>query len=190
MLAADVGARALFLLWTDPRAISADLRGWQQVADALVAGQNPYNTTPALNWPPLWMQVLFGISRLASTVGVPLVRAIPVFLIASELALILAADRLLALFQVPRRRLLLLLGIAWNPICLLLVCQHGNFDVLIALSITLFWIWLLRFHRDEDWSAWLMAALWLGLGVTLKGAPAVLSPARCSSTALFRDGSA
>jgi hypothetical protein len=126
------------------------------------------------------MQVVFGLTRLGSSVGLPLFRSVQVFLIASEVALLLAADRLLELFQVSKRRWLLLFGIAWNPICILLVCQHGNFDVLVALSILLFWIWLFRFHRDGEWPTWQMAALWLGLGVTLKTAPAILSPILCA----------
>ena len=52
--------------------------------------------------------------------------------IAAECGLLLATDRLMQRFGIRRRRLLLLAGIALNPICVLLICQHGSFDVLIA----------------------------------------------------------
>lgn len=180
VVAADVGARALFLSLADPRAISTDLRGWEHVAAALAAGQNPYSTTTFLNWPPLWMQILFGLERLASATQVPLVRLIQIFLIACEAGLLVAADRLMARLPIRRRRLLLLAGIALNPICILLTCQHGNFDGLVALAVTLFLYWLVRFEQERDSSHWLAAALFLGIAVTLKTAPAVLAPLLCS----------
>jgi hypothetical protein len=180
VIAADIGARLFFLFWTDPRAISPDLYGWKRVAAELAAGSNPYNTTALLNWPPLWMQVLFFAGRASSGTGIDVVRIVQALLITAEVGLLLVTDRLMAALGIHRRRLLLLVGIALNPICILLICQHGNFDVLVALAVSISLLWLFRFLRGLDAVPWLVAALFIGLGVALKSAPIVLAPLLCA----------
>ncbi len=126
------------------------------------------------------MQVLSALGRLASTTGIRVVDAIRFLLIAADAGLLVAADRWMASLGVPRRRLVLLAGFALNPICILLTCQHGNFDVLVALAIVLFLLWIGRFLEGEESDAWLVSSLFLGAGVVLKGAPAILAPLAAS----------
>ena len=126
------------------------------------------------------MQIVFALQRFASAAGIGLPRAVQMFLIAVECGLLFATDRLMDRFGVRRRRLLLLAGIALNPICVLLICQHGNFDVLIALAVVLFVSWSSRFLADGREVSWLVASLFLGAGIAVKGAPAVLAPLLCA----------
>ncbi len=171
-------ARLAFLRLKDPDAISWDLRAWSDVARRLAAGENPYVSTDFLNWPPVWMQLIFGLDRIAKVVGISTVLAIQLFLIAVEVGVIVATyDLLLAVGCSHRKvRWLLLIGIALNPICILLVCQHGNFDVLVGFLVLLFLSALLRWNRGGPVEDWLLACFWLGLGTAVKVVPIVLAP--------------
>jgi len=174
----SLGVRLAFLTWKDPSAISWDLHAWSDVARRLAAGENPYVTTDFLNWPPVWMQLIFGLDRIAKAVGISTVLAIQLFLVAAELGVIVATyDLLLAIgCSRAKARWTLLIGIALNPICVLLVCQHGNFDVLVGLLVLLFVSALLRWNRGGPIEDWFLACFWLGLGVAVKVVPIVLAP--------------
>ena len=186
-------ARLAFLRFKDPDAISYDLRAWSDVARRLAAGENPYVSTDFLNWPPVWMQLIFGLDRIAKAVGISTVLAIQLFLIAVEVGVIVATyDLLLAVGCSHRKvRWILLIGIALNPICILLVCQHGNFDVLVGLLVLLFLSAIIRWNRSGPIEDWLLACFWLGLGTAVKVVPIVLAPLllvgirRLSRTARF-----
>jgi len=171
-------ARLAFLTWMDPDAISADLRHWSAVARRLAVGENPYVSTDFLNWPPLWMQLVFGLDRIAKALGISTVLAIQLFLIAVEVGVIVATYDLLFAIGCSRRkrRWILLIGIALNPICILLVCQHGNFDVLVGFLVLLFLSAIIRWKRGGPIENWFLACFWLGLGTTLKVVPIVLAP--------------
>lgn len=174
----SLGARLAFLAWKDPAAICYDLRAWSAVARRLAAGENPYVSTDFLNWPPLWMQLIFGLDRIAKALGISTVLAIQLFLIAAEVGVIVATHDLLFAVGCSRgkRRWILLIGIALNPICILLVCQHGNFDVLVGFLVVLFLSAMIRWKRGGPIEDWFLACFWLGLGTTLKVVPIVLAP--------------
>ena len=70
----------------------------------------------------------------------------------------------------------LLVGIALNPVAIILVCQHGNSDVQVGLLVTLAVAALGAHHRSRDIAAWLGGCLFLGLGVLAKTVPLVLAP--------------
>src|SRR5262249_25522862 len=154
----------------DPRAVSVDLKAWSQVARELEAGHNPYATTTLLNWPPLWVFAVWGLNKISAAASIPFLESVQLFLIVAAALLPAATDRLMAELAVPHRRTLLLFGIAANPILVLLTCQHGNFDVLPALAIVLFLLWLGRWVASSGTrpSAWLAAAFFLGLGILAK----------------------
>lgn len=178
VIAAGVAVRLVFLALADPRAVSIDLKAWSRVAWELEAGHNPYATTNLLNWPPLWVFVVWGLKKLSLATAIPFLRCVQVFLIAAEAVLVAATDRLMASLSIPgpERRRLLLFGFALNPIFVLLTCQHGNFDALPALAIVLFLTRLFRWLERGDGSDWLLGTLWLGLGVLAKTVPLVLAP--------------
>lgn len=150
---------------------------WIAVAQALGANANPYQVTPYLNWPPIWMQMIYGMSAISTAMDVPFPHVLRFFLVAFESLLVVALLRLVKdVLPEANARRLLLWGIAFNPIAILLVCQHGNFDVVVALCIVLFMGSLLRFQRGGDPVDWLLACCFLGLGVATKTIPFVLSP--------------
>ena len=178
LVGVSLAARFAFLAWKAPGAISYDLRAWSAVARDLAAGENPYVTTDFMNWPPLWMQLIFCLDRVAQALGTSTIFAIRLFLIAAEMAAIVATYDLLLAVGCSRRktRWVLSIGIALNPICILLVCQHGNFDVVVGFLILLFLSAIIRWKRGGPVEDWLLACFWLGLGVALKMVPIVLAP--------------
>jgi hypothetical protein len=177
VLAAQLLARTLFLIWLPANAHSYDLDAWVAVASLLSKGENPYRATGYLSWPPFWMQHIFFLSRLSDRLHLSLITAVRLFLIVSET--LMAA---LLFFLTSRRHSLssvtklLLFGIALNPIAVLLVCQHGNFDVVMSLWVVLFIGAILAFQQSRSTVDWLWACTALGIAVLYKTVPLILTP--------------
>ena len=172
-----LAARLAFLAWLPAGAYSADVDKWLEVDRVLQAGGNPYNVTDHLNWPPFWMQVVFAIGWLARASAVPFVAVLRTVLIAVELSAILLVYALLTRVTSPRSAFwLVLIGVALNPVAILLICQHGNFDIFVATFILLALQRLLRFAERDEPVDWLWACAFIGLGVLAKTVPAVLVP--------------
>src|SRR5262245_30781433 len=128
--------RIAYICILPSRALSVDLYSWLSVASRLDKGENPYQSTAALNWPPLWMEILFVLNRVGERLHISLTLLIQTFLMVVEIGVILVLFRILIqLGQGDKALRLLMIGIALNPICVLQVCQHCNFDVLVALWI-------------------------------------------------------
>lgn len=177
LAAATIVARALFLWLLPDKAYSIDLRGSVGIAAALSRGENPYAVTDYLHYPPLWMQIVYVLAAASRASGVALVDLVRWFFFVAEavnvvLLLIIAARFL----DVVRPSRILLFGIALNPIAWFLVCQHANFDVLVATAIIAFVLALLQFHRSKDPADWLVASFLLGIGILVKTIPFVLIP--------------
>jgi hypothetical protein len=176
VIGASLAARAAFIWFKGAGAVSFDLGVWRTTGALLAAGRNPYLVTQFFVWPPLWVQILFVLQHIGDYLGVSLNWIIPIFLIATESVLIVVLLWLLRDLGYERRRLLMLFGIALNPVCIILVCQHGNFDVLVGLLVLLFVGWLIRFEKSHLSEDWLLACCWLGLGIALKSIPVLLLP--------------
>jgi hypothetical protein len=177
VVAVGLLARLAFLWLLPPHARSADFFSWLRVADVLEQGGNPYERTTVLNWPPLWMSVLFLLSQLSRAVHVPLAWCIQVLLMVVEAGLVVLLFHLLRqMGQGARARRLLLWGIALNPICILQICQHCNFDVLVGFWVAAFVACLVTFARHRRGTDWLLACLFVGVGGLTKTVPLVLVP--------------
>jgi hypothetical protein len=186
VVAASLALRGLFLWFKGPRAFSSDLGAWLEAGWRMAEGKNPYLATEFFNWPPLWVQILYGLQRLARSTGVRLEFVITGFLIAVECVLIVALIDLLRRLGYASARTLVLVGVALNPVCVVLVCQHGNFDVLVALLALLAVGSLLRFQQSGQTEDWLVACLWLGLAIALKSVPVLLVPLLLAGTRRLR----
>lgn len=174
VLAAAWVVRALVIATWPVSARSVDLSSWQLVAQQLREGHNPYITTHVLNWPPLWMVVIYAIDHLTRFLGVSFFLGVRVFLVAAESVLIVVVHRLLSGFvSRPQANRLVLVGLSLNPIAILLTCQHGNFDVLVGLSATAA---VLALTRVQGETGWLAAATAIGLGALTKTVPLILAP--------------
>lgn len=176
VIGTSLAARAAFIWFKGPESISFDLGAWRDAGELLAAGRNPYLVTPFFSWPPVWVQIVFVLQRIGRYLGVSLIWIIPIFLIATESVLIVVLLWLLRDLGYKRRRVLMLFGIALNPVCVIQVCQHGNFDVLVGLLVLLCVGWLIRFERFHLSEDWLLACCWLGLGIALKSIPVLLLP--------------
>lgn len=176
-LLVGLAVRLLFIFFTPPDVYSADMSAWQVVVGALQRGQNPYQVTRFLSWPPLWMQSLFALGRLATNLNISLFQAVRGFLLVCEgFTVILTSVLLARTVPMTSHRALLIIGFALNPIAVLLVCQHCNFDVLVAVWVLLFLNAQMDFQTSGQASDWLASCLFLGLGILTKTVPLVLSP--------------
>ncbi len=159
-------------------AYSYDISCFEDLALTLGTGGNPYATTPCyFAWPPFWMIVLYGLDRIAELGSFKLIEVLRAFLIVAEsIALILAWK--LASREAPgvNWRGMLLFGFALNPIAILLTIQHGNFDIVVAVWVMLAVLALQTFQRSREPGDWLLACLFLGMGVLTKTVPLVLAP--------------
>jgi len=165
------------VLWALPRtAISYDLNAWSDVAGLLATGQNPYNLRPYLSWAPAWMQIIFFLDLLARGLALPVTLVIRIFLILADGVGVLLAGRLIRRIAPISVLWPLLVGWSLNPIPILLVCQHGNFDGLVAICILMMLLATIEFIERRDPVVWLWACGWLGMGVVLKTIPIVLAP--------------
>ena len=167
---------ALALVWP-PQCFSCDLKAWRSVARSVPAGANPYVTSMVVNWPPMWMEVLYGLGKISARFDWNLFTCVRVLLTACDAVLILSTFALLRLLDERRSVFrLVLLGLCLNPMLILLTIQQGNFDVVPTIGIVWFVQSLIRFRRGGDAVDWLVAAAWLGLATFAKTFPLVLIP--------------
>jgi hypothetical protein len=156
---------------------SLDVDYWRGALSAQDAGENPYETG-VLNWPPLWLVVIVALDYAANLVDVGFLTALRLYLVLVESLLVVALYFTLLSFGAEPRavRRALLVGIALNPIAIILVCQHGNSDVQVGLLVVLTVAALGTYWRSRDVVLWLCGCLLVGLGVLAKTAPLVIAP--------------
>jgi len=170
-------ARLAFILKMPDSARSFDVNAWSTVADVLATGGNPYQATVFLNYPPFWLQLIFLIAKMSGMLSIEFFRCLQFVLIFFESAAILLTLRLIRrMAPAARAATLVVVGLALNPIAILQVCQHCNFDVIVAFWLLLFLLSLLRYNRTKDFADWLCATLFLGLGILTKTVPLILVP--------------
>jgi hypothetical protein len=157
-------------------ALSVDAYSWLKVAILLKLGINPYTASPFLNWPPLWMQIIYAFSKISMLLHISFLYLIKFFLIFSELILTMALYLGLKVIYNKKHGMLLIWATVLNPIVILLNIQHLNFDVLVALWETCFLISLFYYVDNKKAVDWLYACLFLGLGILTKGVPLILLP--------------
>ncbi len=177
LLGALVTSRLLFI-YVMPPTFSKDMYAWVEVIAILKRGGNPYREASLLNYPPFWLQVLYGISKIADATGFAATRLVQSVLIFGEAIVIILTYALSQFLSLDKRKIfwVLMLALVLNPITILLNCQHGNFDVFVGFWILLFTICLLRFYQSKSSIHWLMACLALGLGILTKTIPVILIP--------------
>ncbi len=174
LMVACIAARVAYQ-WLRPyEAITYDVRSWETVYRLLREGTNPYIATTHLNWPPLWMQVVYMLGSISEWIGVSFRSVLFTFLGIGDLFI------LAVLYSVRDRYKLtfaqLLIGWACNPIVLILSQQHGNFDNYIALIFLLFMLLFQRYQEAKQPSVWLTCCLLLGVGALLKTVPLIVAP--------------
>lgn len=172
-------ARIAVFMLLPAGAHSYDLDSWVVVSAELLRGRNPYQTTDFLNWPPVWLILVALLSQVSVFMGIDVAALIRLLLIASESVLIVVLYRFLCR-DFPKRANAksLLFGICLNPVSILLIIQHGNFDVLMAFWVAVFAIFFFRFLQEQEKESldWFLACLSLGLGALTKTVPVVLFP--------------
>ena len=176
VLAASWLARVAFIAVIGD-AHSVDVDYWQGALEYQDEGRNPYESG-VLNWPPLWLEVIVGLDAVAEVTNISFWSALRIYLVLVESALVVTLYLTLAAVGAPRDavRRALLVGIALNPVAVILTAQHGNSDVNVGLLVTLAIAALLAHRRTRDVVFWLGGCLLLGLGVLAKTVPLVLAP--------------
>jgi hypothetical protein len=176
VLAASWLARGAFVAAIGD-AHSLDVDYWRGALSAQDEGKNPYETG-VLNWPPLWLMVIVAVDYAASVVGIGFLAALRLYLVLVESGVVVALYFTLLSIGAERLavRRALLVGIALNPITIILVCQHGNSDVQVGLLVVLAVAALGAYQRSRDVLLWLCGCLFVGLAILAKTAPLVLAP--------------
>jgi len=117
------------------------------------------------------------MGRVSRATGIDFVTVLRTVLITVEMCVLLLTYRLACRAAAPAHALrLVLVMLALNPVAIVLVCQHGNFDVFVALCVLLAVAWATRFATSADPVDWLCACACIGLGVFVKTVPVVLTP--------------
>lgn len=168
--------RVLFLSVLPESSLSVDLERWSKVAEMLSEGKNPYNESSYLNAGPFWMQFIYIFGKISSAFDISIYSVVKTFLILVECAVAAILLHTLNSWGVSGARRLLNISISFNPVCILLTCQHAQFDILVSLLILLFTLFLLRYQKTREALDWLCSTLFLGLGILAKTVPFVLLP--------------
>lgn len=176
LLAVMVMARVAFIAFM-PATYSTDLHSWLRVMDVLQAGGNPYKETGVLNWPPFWMQILFGLHHLAKLSGASPIHLIQSTLIIAECMVLCVAFTVASRFFNSKAVFpAMLFGLAINPASIFLSCQHCNYDVFVGLFVLLAAWMLMEWHRRLMPEAWLAACFFIGMGILAKTVPIIMTP--------------
>src|ERR1700692_1403691 len=104
--------RLIFLRWLPPGAESVDLHSWQKVAAQLHAGRNPYQTTPFLNWPPLWIQIIAVVDKTSGVLQIPFTTLLRLVLITSDVDVVIVTHRVAVFMELAKARSIVLIGLA------------------------------------------------------------------------------
>lgn len=169
--------RGWYIVLLPSYAYSWDMSCWEEIAQFIGSGTNPYMTTTSLSWPPFWLMCLFVLDRIAEAGSVAFLDVLRAFLLVVEsIGLVLAWLLARRTASGTNATKVLLYGLALNPIAILLTCQHGNFDSLVSLWVMAFLLALLAYLRTKEPMDWLLACLFLGLGVMTKTVPFALAP--------------
>jgi Glycosyltransferase family 87 len=173
--------RLAWLVILPARAVSLDLLAWKGLAFQLVHGLNPYQISNFYNYPPFWMEIVYGLAQLSVRYGLDIFLSIRLVLIAGDLTLLAVVYLLLRALQ-PSGKFgrLLTFGYCVNPLPTLLTVQHANFDSLCMIWVVLFLYFLVRFGNSSDAVDWLCAAGCLGIAVFVKQFPLFLWPLLCA----------
>jgi hypothetical protein len=133
---------------------SLDVEYWQAALAAHDAGRNPYETG-VLNWPPLWLIVIVALDALAGYASIAFWSVLRLYLVLVESGLVVALYATLVSAGADRAavRRALLVGVALNPVTIILVTQHGNSDVQVGLLVTLAIAALSAHQRSRDVTA-------------------------------------
>lgn len=171
--------RGLFMALVPAQVRCFDAFSWEHQAELMARGGNPYSTG-LFNWPPFWMMMCFAMSKVSAFLGIPFFRVLQLVLISAESVVISLTYSFL------RNRLgkehenkafwLVLFGLALNPVSILLVCQHCNFDIFMVLWLLAFLISTINYFAAGDKTDWLLSCLFLGLGIFTKQVPLILLP--------------
>jgi hypothetical protein len=177
LLCLTAATRLVWMVILPSDAVSADLRGWKMAAVELFNNVNPYAATHWMNYPPFWMEVIFGVTYLSRWTGADFLILLRIVLIAGDLCLLAATFLLLRTLRPGSSCVrLLVIGYCLNPLLILLTSQHGNIDGLSMVWVVLFLYFIVRFRNSSDALDWLLAAGCLGIAVFVKQFPLVLWP--------------
>jgi len=175
--AVTAGARLAYAAVLPARLYSTDIHIWETVSSILQRGENPYATTPLLYYPPFWMQTLYFLGRLSVHTHVSLAHWIQAFLTGVDVCIVVLTYAFLRYLGLGARAFwIALIGIALNPISILMAIQHGNFDAMVGLFALGAVFGLVAWSRGAPASSLLLACLSLGLGILAKTVPLILTP--------------
>jgi Gpi18-like mannosyltransferase len=151
-----------------------DVYSWEMVGQALANGQNPYQATHVLRWPPLWMITVFFAQHLSDRIHIDFATLIKVPPILADIAIAVTIYYYFARLRKDSRRGRLWAGLyAVNPISILAVVAHGQFDSIPTLFVLLSLYFLESGTREASLP---FSSICLGLAIFAKTWPVLLLP--------------
>ncbi len=177
LLSLTILGRLCFSLFQPDTAYSIDMLHWPLVVQDFAAGNNPYLTTTYLNYFPLWPGFLWLLAKVGLVSQTEVLTAVKIVLTAVECGLILTLGKISHLLSVPAKSSfrILLWGIALNPICIFLTCQHGQFDVIGAYAGCIALCFLVKAKLGDTPLCWRASGI-LGVGILAKIFPIFHAP--------------
>lgn len=161
-------AAALFTYGTE------DIASWEMVGEVLLQGQNPYKHTSFLRWPPLWMITIFAIKHLSLSLHLDFATLIKIPPITADVAIPVVIYYYFANKRrsISRGRLYAAMYVV-NPISILVVAIHGQFDSITVLFLLLALYFVEGYKEEADL---FIAAVLLSLAIFTKSWPLLLMP--------------
>jgi Gpi18-like mannosyltransferase len=151
-----------------------DVASWEIVGEALLQGQNPYQYTHFLRWPPLWMITIFAVKHLSLSLHLDFATLIKIPPIIADVAISVVIYYYFANKRRARSKgRLYAVLYAVNPISILIVAVHGQFDSIPVLFLLSSLYFLERSRGATDLS---IAAMLLSLAIFAKTWPLLLVP--------------
>jgi Gpi18-like mannosyltransferase len=151
-----------------------DVASWNAVGEAIARGENPYRVTHFLRWPPLWMIIILAVKSLSVSLPATFTTLIKLPPILADVAIAVVIYYYFAYrrHNLTRARRLALLY-AFNPVSILIVAGHGQFDSIPTLFLLLSAYFAVAEASDIDL---VIAAIFFGLAVFAKGWALFLLP--------------
>lgn len=177
LVVSTAAVRAVLAALLPTRFYSKDIHIWETVTSELLNGQNPYVTNSLLYYPPFWMQVLFVLGKVSVRTHIPLAHLIQGVLTLVDIVIVILVYLFLRSLGLGRASFwIAFVGIAMNPVSMIMAVEHGNFDAIVGMFSIGSVFALVKWNRGASMSMWLLACMLLGLGILAKTVPVILSP--------------
>jgi hypothetical protein len=136
-----------------------DETSYEIVAEIVRRGGNVFAETARYNYTPLWAWILFALSSLADSFALPLHTVVRSFLTLIDLGNAVLIAEISGSIGIGRKSVAFA-AYALNPVLIMLVGYHGQFETFALFPLVLaVWLQLRSFKRQSSGLAWALATI-------------------------------